>query len=279
VGSHALPALVATGEPVRCAVRTRRAARLVAERGATPILCDVRDGESVFRASRDIRVVVDLVTITEELRRGDFEAVHLRGAMNVVAAAEHHGIRRVVRDCVRERIDDHVVLETSIVFGPGDQLLSGVALALRYLPFLPIPGRVAANTLFQPVSVSDVVRCIVRAAAEPSIRSGVHPLGGPDVFRFVDLVRMIDGELLRHRRVVMVPTWPVRALLRLTHRIAPRWHVPPAFLELVGVDSVCDSRATYELFGLTPMRLPQHLSYLGDVKLHHLWRPHGIVPA
>jgi NADH dehydrogenase len=249
-------------------------------------------------------VVVDLVTITEESHRGEFEAVHLRGTMNVVAAAEYHGIRRVVRmgalaprraryeralsylywkqqgtDCVRERIDDHVILETSIVFGPGDQLLSGVALALRYLPFLPIPGRVAANTLFQPVSVSDVVRCIVRAAAESSIPSGVHPLGGPDVFRFVDLVRMIDGELLRHRRVVIVPTWPVRALLRLAHWIAPRWHVPPAFLELVGVDSICDSRATYELFGLTPARLPQNLSYLGDLKLHHLWRPHGTVPA
>jgi NADH dehydrogenase len=263
--------------------------------GAVPIHVDIRDAATTGRAVRGARVVIDLVTITRERRSGDFAAVQFGGTGNIVRAAREARVQRVVAvgvlvephagadrrrpylywkqratDLLRSSGLDPVIFETSILFGPGDQLLTATALALKWLPVLPIGGRAAARTRFQPLGVKDLVTCLLQATDTSAVPPGVYRLGGPEVFTYADLVTLIDRCLHTRRKIIIVPSWSIRPLLGAAACLSRRWPIPGTFLDLAGVDSVGESSATYDRFGLDPMRLADGMGYLRDVGYRNL---------
>jgi uncharacterized protein YbjT (DUF2867 family) len=298
VGGYLLEELLKGDEPVRCSVRSTLQRGLVADLGLEPVWADVRDEQSLTGLLAGARVVVNLVTTTRETRSAPFSVIHGEGMRNLVGAARRAGVERVVhvgalgpdsagegsrhpylywKQQARRLLQDsglpHVVLETSIVFGPGDQHLTHVALALKWMPFLPLAGgETAMSAEFQPLWVGDLVQALVAATRESVSTGQVLPLGGPRVWRFGEMVAFLQELLGTRRRVVAMPGWLIRLYFG-SGRLSP---VSTSMLELLrdGIPSVADSADSYRQLGLLPQGLEERGDYLRQVGMRDLmaWR-------
>lgn len=146
--------------------------------------------------------VVNLVGIL----KGEFDAVHRKGAANVAAAAKAAGAESLVHVsaigadpesrsaygrskgrgevAVREAFPGATIVRPSIVFGSEDNFLNRFA-AMQSAPFVPV---LRGAVKFQPVWVADVARAIAAAALDPGAHAGkTYELGGPEVVTMADL--------------------------------------------------------------------------------------------
>lgn len=184
-------------------------------------------------------LVVNLVGILYERRRGDFEAVHVRFARAVAEAAAAAGCRRLLQIsaigadpaspslyartkaqgevAVRQAFPAATVLRPSIVFGPEDQFFNRFARMAQLSPVLPIVG---ARTRFQPVYVGDVAAAVIEAALAEEAQGGVYELGGPRIYTFEELIRYMLRVTGRRRLVLDLPL-PLARLVALVAEWLP----------------------------------------------------------
>jgi len=164
-----------------------------------PVLCNIRNAESLRAVINGSDAVVNCVGILSESRKNTFDAVQTEGAGMAAQIAADTGVAQFVHisaigadaesdstymrtkaageAAVQNAFPNAVILRPSIIFGAEDQFFNRFAGMTRLSPFLPIAG---GGTLFQPVYVDDVAHAAAKAAmggAEP----GVYELGGPEV--------------------------------------------------------------------------------------------------
>jgi len=249
IGRHVVQRLAAKGMQVRAATRHPDDALFLKSMGdvgqVTPIQANIRDAASVQAAAVGSDAVVNLVAILYPRGRQTFEAVHVEGARNVAAAAAAAGAARFVHvsalgadeasksayartkaageAAVRAAFPAVSILRPSVVFGPKDGFFNRFAEMARFSPALPAfgcpmpryrDGRIdiygSGGTRFQPVYVGDVADAAVRCLEDGGAEGGVYELGGPTVYSFVDLMRLILREIDRRRLIAPVPFWVAR---------------------------------------------------------------------
>ena len=298
VGAHLLARLQREGIRARCTFRREANRKVLEDLGMEPCRADVRNYESLEKAFHNAEVIINLTTLIHEQRRGDYQDVFYKGMANIIRAAQTHGIRRIIHlsalsshgsemdsthpylywkqrgaDLLRDSGLEATVFEPSIVFGPGDQHLSVLALALKCSPIIPIAGRRASEAWVQPVWVEDVVECLIGAWRNQASVGRTFGLTGPDVWQVRDLFAVV-ADLLGKRFVPwVVPNWSIRAAaapLGMLFRYNP---LPPELIAVSGMaDSFGDSSDTYTFFGMTPTRLADRYHYLGRVGVKDLRR-------
>ena len=234
VGRYIARRMAKEGWRVRVAVRRPNEALFVKPYGAVgqvePILCNVRDDDSVRAATEGAEAVVNCVGILVESGKNGFNLVQHHGAARIALAATAAGVARLVHvsaigadprsgstyaaskgageAAVLGRFPDAVILRPSVIFGAEDQFFNRFAAMARLGPVLPVVG---AATRFQPVYVDDVAQAAamgVTGAAKP----GLYELGGPDVMTFRDLMTLMLKVIDRRRLVLNVP-FPVANLM------------------------------------------------------------------
>lgn len=213
IGSHLIPALYRAGYAVRCGGRD------VATLQARFPACQAVECDFATTPSRDgldamvlgASVVINAVGIIQEHGTSTFEAVHRDGPGALFQAAERAGVQRVIQlsalgadaeaqtryHCTKRAADDllrslsldWVILQPSLVYGPGGRS-QGFFAALAALPIMPLIGH--GDQRIQPVHVDDLVEGIVRLVpAEAARRVTLSVVGpAPVTFRqFLETVR------------------------------------------------------------------------------------------
>lgn len=238
IGRHVVQRLARQGTVVRVAVRDTEAALVLKPMGAVgqivPLRAPVTSPEAVARAVEGAGVVVNLVGILTESRRGDFERVMGEGAGTVARAAAAAGATRLVHlsaigadaaspsaygrakaageAVVRAAFPAATILRPSIVFGPEDKFFNRFGAMARMLPCMPV---LAGATRLQPVHVGDVADAVMAALSRPEVAGRIYELGGPQVFTFRELLAWILKTTGRDHRLVAVPA----GLARLQARV------------------------------------------------------------
>ncbi|MEM8978084.1 MAG: complex I NDUFA9 subunit family protein [Pseudomonadota bacterium] len=227
VGRYIARRMAKAGWRVRVAVRRPNEAIFVKPYGVVgqvePVLCNIRDDESVRIVLQGADAVVNCVGILAEQGKNKFDAVQAEGAARVARISAEAGITNMVHmsaigadvqaqsDYARTKAEgeasvlEHqpnaVILRPSIVFGPEDDFFNRFASMARLGPVLPVVG---ANTRFQPVYVDDVA-----AAAELALTGkaapGVYELGGPEVATFKELMEAMLRVIQRRKLIVNIP--------------------------------------------------------------------------
>lgn len=236
VGTQVVRALAKRGWRVRVAVRKPHLAYDLRPQGDVgqiqPIRCDVTSKEDVAAAVKGAQAVVNLVGILFETPGRKFETLQVEGARNVAEAARAAGATRLVQisaigadadspsaysrtkaageAAAREAFPGAVVVRPSIVFGAGDGFLNKFAALAAFAPALPLIG--GGQTKFQPVHVGDVAEAIARAVVQPEAEGQTYELGGPSVWTFEDILKLILRETNRTRLLAPVPFFAARAL-------------------------------------------------------------------
>ncbi|TCO69930.1 complex I NDUFA9 subunit family protein [Rhodovulum euryhalinum] len=225
VGRYVARRMAEAGWRVRVAVRRPNEALFVRTYGAVgqvePILCNIRERESVAAALKGADAVVNCVGILNETGRNTFGLVQHYGALHVAEEAAKARVGRLVHisaigadphakstyaetkglgeQAVLEHFPTAVILRPSVIFGPEDQFFNRFASMARFAPVLPVTG---GNTLFQPVYVDDVARAAVLGVTGEAA-PGVYELGGPEVRSFAELMETMLEVIGRRNRIVL----------------------------------------------------------------------------
>ena len=105
IGSHVCDALIAQGHHVRCmdnleTGKQRNIEHLLGANGFTFVLGDIRNAEDIERALNGVNAIVHLAALGSVPRSIAFpldsEAANLGGFLNVLEAARHSGVKRLV---------------------------------------------------------------------------------------------------------------------------------------------------------------------------------------
>ncbi len=239
LGSRIARRLAEDGATVRAVCRrpdnVALAPRNAGDGEIVPFYADVRDETTVSAAVAGVDAVVNAVGLYVEQSAETFDAVHVQGALHVARSSAQAGVGRLVHisgigvdeasssPYLRARaVGEAVVwdvfrkatiLRPSAVFGPDDAFLSALIGIVMSLPVVPLFGR--GDTFLQPVYVGDVAAAVAAVLDRPETQAEVFELGGPEVFRYRELVELVSAQLRRRRVLLPLPFWIWNFLTRL----------------------------------------------------------------
>ena len=235
IGGRLVPRLIGAGHDVRVLVRQPERLRDVPWAASVEVVAgDLGDRAAVDRAMDGIEVVYYLVHSMGG--RGDFESIELEIARNVAASAREHGVGRIVylgglhpegvrlSRHLRSRAEvgevllgsgvPTVVLQAGVIIGSGSTSFEMIRHLTEVLPYMPAPRWVRSR--IQPIAVRDVLHYLIRAADVPADVNRAFDIGGPDVYRY--------GQLMNGYAVEAgLPQRPIAALPVLTPWLAGQW--------------------------------------------------------
>ncbi|HWD68050.1 MAG TPA: complex I NDUFA9 subunit family protein [Caulobacteraceae bacterium] len=266
LGRHVVGALAREGHRVRVAVRRPALAYrlpMMGDVGQIEIVqANLRDEDSIARALDEAEVCVNCVGILFETGRQKFEDLHVEGAKRVAQVCAASGVGNLIHvsaiganadspsayartkalgeAAVRAAYPASTLVRPSVVFGPEDDFFNRFAEMATWAPALPLVG--GGNTLFQPVFVSDVAQAVSAALATAEAAGQTYELGGPTVYSFEDLMRLMLSVIDRKRALVSVSFGLAGFLGKLGEMMARTGLVVPPLtadqVELLRADNV-----------------------------------------
>lgn len=224
VGSHLLPRLCAAGHSVTLLSRNRERHRdLNVLPGLAVHNADVFDRAALVRHLRGKDAAINLVGILNETGGARFRKAHVDLTATLVAACREAGVRRLhqmsslragegksmylitrgeAERVVRASGLRWTIYRPSVIFGPGDGLVSRFAALLRRLPLLPLAR---PHSRLAPVAVHDVVAAMTRALLLPQSVGRSYELYGPETMELIAIVRAIARAVGLRRWVMPLP--------------------------------------------------------------------------
>jgi len=173
------------------------------------------------------------------IREGEqsFEAVHVEGVRNVVAAMREAGVRRLLHvsalgarrgtrsryfetkaegeAIVRESGLEWTIFRPSLIFGEGDEFFGKIlkGLVRMPLPFIPLVG--SGDYPFRPVWAGDVAGAMVQSLKKPETVGEAYDLVGPREYTYRELVLLVRDALGSRKPLLSLPVWFFALLARL----------------------------------------------------------------
>lgn len=166
---------------------------------------------------------------------GDFEAKERVAAENTARAAAKAKVKRIVylgglhpqgelSAHLRSRVEvgrilmasgvATIALQAGVVIGSGSASFEMIRHLTDVLPYMPAPRWV--RNVIQPIAVRDVLYYLIEAAALPPEVNRSFDIGGPDVFRYGQMMNGYALEAgLRQRPIASLPV--------LTPWLASQW--------------------------------------------------------
>ena len=234
VGGRLVPKLLERGHSVRVIVRDRHRLDDVPWRDAVEIVQgDLADRESVRSAVASQDVVYYLVHSMSSA--GDFEKIERLVASNVASESRaagvsrivylgglhpegplsrHLGSRKEVGDILMSSGVPTIALQAGVIIGSGSASFEMIRHLTEVLPYMPAPKWV--RNFIQPIAIRDVLHYLLESAMLPSEINRAFDIGGPDVFRYGQLMNGYAVEAGLKQR-------PIAALPVLTPWLASQW--------------------------------------------------------
>ncbi|MGA7872474.1 MAG: NAD(P)H-binding protein [Candidatus Binatus sp.] len=244
------------------------------------VLADIGQPASLADALRGASTIVDAIQFdgypVENPRRGlTFERVDYGGAVALIDAAKQAGVQHFIyisgaaadensahpgfrakgraERALREAGLTYTIFRPSLVYGPEDKVVNGLARALRFAPVFGVPG--TGRQKVQPVLVDDLAACVMLAVSGRG-RNGTYEIGGPDLMTFDEMMRIIMDASGRRRTLFHIPEGVMRAVGGLLEKL-PKPLLSRDAVTFVTADNACNIKPLLDEFGinLTPARV------------------------
>jgi NADH dehydrogenase len=294
VGGYVLKQLKETrpDAPVRALARTARNADKVKAAGAQPVIGDVTDLPSLMAAMQGVDQVIHLAAVNRDKGASTMQAINAEGTKNVVAAAKAAGVKHIINlvglgadprrpyplassqgigvDAIMNSGISFTILETSVVFGAGDEFLNTLAGLARVPPVMVVPGD--GKTRFQPMAAPDVAACMVKSLALPAAINQRLQICGPEVMTLEQIIDAILAEMGVSRIKLHMPVPLLKIGVGVMEAALPKPPVTSSLLGMLGVDNIATNNATQNVFGLSPMGLRENIGFVKEMTLGKLIR-------
>jgi len=240
---------------------------------------DIRLPAMLQQSLRGASAVVDAIQFdgypVENPRRGlTFERVDYGGVVALIAAAKQVGVDRFIyisgaaadessshpgfrakgraERTLRESGLTYTIFRPSLIYGPEDKVVNGLARALRFAPIFGVPG--TGHQKVQPVLVDDVAACVMLAVSGRG-GNGTYEIGGPDLMTFDEMMRVIMDASGHRRPLFHIPEGAMRAAGAVLEKL-PNPLLSRDAVTFVTADNACNIKPLIDEFGisLTPAR-------------------------
>ncbi|HEY5269305.1 MAG TPA: NAD(P)H-binding protein [Anaerolineales bacterium] len=279
--------LVETGHQVRILLRpSPRTPRLPTGVPVEVAVTSLRDVQGLRAAMRGVKTIYHLAGGEGQGGRANLQAVDIDGTRALCEAAadarvgrffylSHLGADRasgfpvlkakgIAEEYIRKSGVPYTILRGSILFGPGDEFTTGLALLLTAAPgFMPLPAK--GETLLQPLWVEDLVTCLIWSLDNPQTLDQTYDLGGSEYISLRQLTVTIMDVTSRQRLLVNWPMQSMRAMTIILESIFPRFPASIFWLDYLAVNRTCPMDTIPRIFGLMPARFASRLDYLRNV--------------
>ncbi|HQV68746.1 MAG TPA: NAD(P)H-binding protein [Thermoflexales bacterium] len=294
VGGYVLKHLRETqpNAPVRALARNPRNADKLKAAGAQPVIGDVTDLPSLQAAMQGVDQVIHLAAVNRDKGASTMQAINAEGTKNVVAAAKEAGVKHIVNlvglgadprrpyplastqgegvNAIIASGIPYTILETSVVFGAGDEFINTLAGLARIPPVMVVPGD--GKTRFQPMAAQDVAACVVKSLALPAAINQRLQICGPEVVTLEQIIDAILAEMGVSRIKLHMPVPLLKIGVGLMEAVLPKPPVTSSLLGMLGVDNVATNNATFKVFGLLAMGLRRNIGFVKEMTLGKLIR-------
>lgn len=282
VGRHLVRRLCGAGEAVRCLVRPGPPGLEWLQLHPIEVVAGhPLDADAVTTACQRIRQIIHLAAPIHEGRDAVVERIHREGMALLLEGARAARVERFLmvsplgtgsssglpflrsrgwaEDQLRESGIPFVILQSSLMFGLGDRLISGMIRLLQRTGLLLIPG--TGKTMLQPIWVGDVVSCLLRALRGEEALDRTIPIGGPQHLTYEEIADQV-GKMLNIPRVkVHLSRRAVGWVTRLLEGLGLNPFLGYRHLELLEVGTITALDAVRRSFGFQPMPLIEGVAY------------------
>jgi NADH dehydrogenase len=278
VGQHLVAKLVEDGHAVTVLTH-RRSLPEHLEGRAKVAPGSVADPASLEAAFAGADAVWHLVGIIAETRTATFEATVAQGTRNVVEAcraarvpwigylsamgpaadapSRYHRAKFAAEEAVASSGIDFVILRPSIVYGSGDGFVSMLVRMLRRSPVVPVIGD--GKYRLQPVYIADLVQIASQALTNNLARQQRIDVGGPEKLEYLEILDIIMEVTELRRAVVKIPVGLVRPVVAMLEKVLRPAPLTSDQLKMLQMGSTGDISRMIEIFGVSPMGLPDGL--------------------
>ena len=284
IGRSLTRQLVESGHQVRLLLRpSPRTPRLPVGVPVEVAVSSLHDVRGLRAAMKDVDAVYHLAGGEGEGGRANLQAVDIDGTRNLCQAAADARVRRILylshldadraagfpvlkakgiaEEYIRKSGVPFTILRGSILFGPGDEFTTGLAMLLAAAPgFLPLPSK--GQTLVQPLWVEDAVTCLIWALDNPETLNQTIEIGGSECFTLRQVIGLVMEVTHQPRLLVSWPTQSMRALTILTEFTFKRFPSSIFWMDYLAVNRTCPVDNIPHIFGLMPARFSSRLDYL-----------------
>lgn len=280
VGSYLVPRLAVDGHRITLLSRNREQHRALAVLPNVSIRsADVYDDGVLRRYCESADTVINLIGILNNIGRHTFQRAHVEMTRRLIDVCQTTGVQRLHQmsslkagqgqsQYLKTRGEAEMLVKTSrlhwtiyqpsVIFGPGDGLVTRFAGLLKKMPALPLAR---ATSRMAPTFVGDVAEAIARAVANDKLSSRrSFELYGPEILTLGEIVHAIRDAARLRTRIIPLPD----SLGRLQARIAGMLPSKPFSLDnflSLGTDSV-GSVDGYAGLGIVPQPFVSSLPYI-----------------
>lgn len=281
LGRRVVLALLKRHHQVRCLVHTPGRERVFPPRTVDIQYGDILDPDAVAAAFNGVDAVVHLVGTIRRRNRNTYEQVNRQGVANVVAAAIEARVKHLVFASAIGATDNtsypylyskwqgeqlvvksglpYTVVQSSIIFGPGDDFLTTIAAMVKSLPVLTVAG--SGRNRLQPIYVEDLARCIATAVDWEELKGKTIELGGPQQLTFNEILTIVARTMGKRRLRIHVPVW-LMFLATWVMQVLPRPPLTLDQLRLLPIRNVAESDSVKDNFGFTPKTVEGNIDYV-----------------
>ena len=274
--------LLASGQTrVRVLTRDPESARAKLDLpGVEFVRADIAQPASLADALKGVDTIVDAIQFdgypVENPRRGlTFERIDYGGVVAMIDAAKQAGVQQFIyvsgaaadeksthpgfrakgraERVIRESGLTYTIFRPSLVYGPEDKVVNGLARAIRFAPVFGVPG--TGRQKVQPVLVDDLAACAMLAVSGRG-RNGTYEIGGPDLMTFDEMMGIIMDASGHRRPLFHIPENIMRVVGGLLEKL-PKPLLSRDAVTFVTADNACDVKPLIDEFGinLTPARV------------------------
>jgi NADH dehydrogenase len=234
--------------------------------------------------------VIHLAAVNRDKGESTMERVNAQGTINVVEAAKKAGVKHIITvvglgadsrkpyplantqgrgvEAIIASGIPYTVLESSVIFGPGDEFINTLAGLARIPPFMVVPGD--GKSKFQPIAVQDVANCVVQSLWRPEVINKRLQICGSEVITLEGIIDAIMAEMKINRTKIHMPVSALKIGVGAMDATLPKPPVTPSLLAQLGVDNVATDNATEKVFGVKPIKLHEGISFVNDMTVGKL---------
>lgn len=294
VGRYVLRALRTAGHQVRCLVRQPDRPLPIEDEGVEKVAGDLLRPETFAGTLEGCEAVVHLVGIIAEKRRQGitFDAVHRRGTLHIVEAAQQAGITRFIHMSANGARPDGItayqtskweaeaivrragfahwtIFRPSVIFGdpqgaPMEFVTQLARRLVRPFPVLPVFGD--GRYQLQPVAVEVVASAFAQALTRETARGQTYCVAGPAPLSYDEILDVIAQALRgKPRPKLHVPLVPIQVLVNTLGRVG-LLPITSEQLAMLVEGNTCDPTAFYRDFEVPQIPFtPETIAYVRRV--------------
>ena len=288
VGGYVVRSLSDKGLRTRCLVRKKTYQKQFNMLGVELAFGDVTDLDSLILATVGIDICIHCVGILQEKKpHTTHQKIVVEGTMNLLNACVQNRVKKIIylsglgaestavslyhqakwkaEEMIIKSGLEYVIFRPSVIFGPNDDFINRFVNMIRFSPFLPMIGQ--GQNKMQPVSVHDVVTCIILAIDGRQMLNHIIEMGGPQQLTFREIMEMMLHALKKKRWILPLPLSLVEMIIPAIENL-PGSPLSEDQLVMVKHDNITDNQKLHELFHVNLIPLTQGFKeypwYRGD---------------